>query len=123
MSSRTSAKVAFASAVVLLLFCGVAAMIAISRYSNSAEWVNHTYEVTVATGRVESTLSEAARARLSYITGGDPSFLQQYEAAKKKVSEGLCPSGNLPSITLCNRTTSIAWTTWQTNGSRSCNLL
>jgi signal transduction histidine kinase len=89
MSSRTSAKVAFASAVVLLLFCGVAAMIAISRYSNSAEWVNHTYEVTVATGRVESTLSEAARARLSYITGGDPSFLQQYEAAKKKVSEGL----------------------------------
>jgi signal transduction histidine kinase len=64
-------------------------MIAISRYANSAEWVNHTYEVTVATGKVESTLSEAARARLSYITGGDPAYLQQYESAKKDVSEDL----------------------------------
>ena len=89
MSSRKSAKVAFASAVVLILLCGVAAMIAISRYSASAQWVDHTYEVTVAAGRVESTLSEAARARLSYITGGDPSFLQQYESAKKEVSENL----------------------------------
>jgi signal transduction histidine kinase len=89
MPSRKSAKLAFASALVLLLLCGVGAMIAISRYSNSAEWVNHTYEVTVATGKVESTLSEAARARLSYITGGDPTYLQQYESAKKEVSEDL----------------------------------
>jgi signal transduction histidine kinase len=89
MSSRKSAKVAFASAVGLLLLCGVGAVIAISRYSNSAEWVNHTYEVTVATGRVESTLAEAARARLSYITGGDPSYVQLYESAKKKVFEDL----------------------------------
>ena len=89
MPSRKSAKLAFASALVLLLLCGVGAMIAISRYSNSAEWVNHTYEVTVATGKVESTLSEAARARLSYITGGDPAYLQQYESAKKDVSEDL----------------------------------
>ena len=89
MSSRKSAKVTFASAVVLLFLCGVGAMIAISRYSNSAEWVNHTYEVTVATGRVESTLAEAARARLSYITGEDPSYLQLYESAKKNVFEDL----------------------------------
>ena len=89
MSSRKSAKVAFASAVVLLLLCGVSAMIAISRYSNSANWVDHTYEVKVATGRVESTLSEAARDRLSYITAGDPSYLQRYESAKKEVSNDL----------------------------------
>src|SRR4029077_3483802 len=89
MSSRKNAKVAFVSAVVLILLCGVAAIVAISRYSNSAQWVNRTYEVTVAAGRVESTLSEAARARLSYITSGDPSFLQQYESAKKEVSEDL----------------------------------
>jgi signal transduction histidine kinase len=89
MSSRKSAKAAFASAVVLLLLCGVAAMIAISRYSNSAQWVEHTYEVKVATGRVESTLSEAARDRLSYITAGDPSYLQRYESAKKELSDDL----------------------------------
>jgi signal transduction histidine kinase len=89
MSSRKTAKVTFGSAVVLLLLCGVGAMIAISRYSNSAEWVNHTYEVTLALGRVESTLAEAARARLSYITDEDPSYLQLYESAKKNVSEDL----------------------------------
>jgi signal transduction histidine kinase len=89
MSSRKTAKVAFASAVVLLLLCGVAAMVAISRYSNSAQWVEHTYEVKVATGSVESTLSEAARDRLSYITGGDPSYLLRYESARKEVSEDL----------------------------------
>lgn len=89
MSSRQSAKIAFASAVVLLLFCGVAAMLAMSRYSSSAQWVNHTYEVQVATGKVESTLSDAARDRLSYITGGDPAYLQRYESAKKQVSQDL----------------------------------
>ena len=89
MSSRQSAKVAFASAVVLLLLCGVAAMLAMSRYSNSAQWVDHTYEVQVATGKVESTLSDAARDRLSYITGGDPLYLQRYESAKKQVSDDL----------------------------------
>jgi signal transduction histidine kinase len=95
MSSRKSAKIAFASAVVLLLLCGVGAMIATSRYSNSAEWVNHTYEVTVATGKVESTLAEAARDRLSYIAGGDPSYLQQYAAAKKELTENLRQVGEL----------------------------
>ena len=89
MSSRKTAKVAFASAVVLLLLCGVAATIAISRYSNSAQWVDHTYEVNVASGKVESTLAEAARDRLSYITAGDPSYLKRYESAKKEVSDDL----------------------------------
>jgi signal transduction histidine kinase len=89
MSSRQSAKAAFASAVILLLLCGVAAMIAISRYANSAQWVDHTYDLKVATGSVESTLSEAARDRLSYITAGDPGDLQRYESAKKEVSTDL----------------------------------
>lgn len=89
MSSRQSAKVAFVSAVVLLLLCGIATMLAMSRYSSSAQWVNHTYEVQVATGKVESTLSDAARDRLSYITGGDPAYLQRYESAKKQVSQDL----------------------------------
>src|ERR1700689_4933962 len=89
MSSRKSAKVAFASAVVLLLLCGVAVMIAMARYSISAQWVDHTYEVKVATGKVESTLSDAARNRLSYITGGDPAYLQRYESARKEVADDL----------------------------------
>ena len=80
---------AFAFAVALLLCCGAAAMIAMARYSSSVQWVDHTYEVKVAAGRVETTLSEAARARLSYITAGEPAYLEQYQAAKKKVLEDL----------------------------------
>lgn len=89
MSPRKTAKVAFVFAVVLLLCCGAAAMAAMARYSSSVQWVDHTYEVKVAAGRVESTVSEAARDRLSYITAGEPRYLQQYEAAKKGVLEDL----------------------------------
>ena len=89
MSSRKSAKVAFASAVALLLLCGLSAMVLISRYSISAQWVNHAYEVKIAAGRVESAVSEAARDRLIYITDGDPSYLKRYESAKKEVAEDL----------------------------------
>ena len=80
---------AFVFAVVLLLCCGAAAMIAMARYSSSVQWVDHTYEVKVAAGRVESTLSEAARDRLSYVTSSNPAYLQQYLAAKKQVLDDL----------------------------------
>jgi len=100
MSSGKTAKFAFASALVLLLFCGVAAMIAISRYSSSAQWVVHTYEVKVATGEMESTLTDVARARYMYITTGDTSALQQYEPLKKQVSDDLSKIRNLISDSL-----------------------
>jgi signal transduction histidine kinase len=89
MSPRKTAKVAFVFAVVLLLCCGAAAMVAMARYSGSVQWVDHTYEVKVAAGRLESALSEAARDRLSYITAGEPRYLERYEAAKKGVLEDL----------------------------------
>ena len=89
MPPRTSAKVAFASAVILLLLCGLIALSMIWRYATSAQWVNHTYEVKVATGKVESTLSEAARDRLSYINSTDASYLRAYQQAKQQVSVDL----------------------------------
>jgi signal transduction histidine kinase len=95
MPPRTSAKVAFASAVILLLLCGLIALSMVSRYSTSAQWVNHTYEVKVATGKVESTLSEAARDRLSYVNTSDASFLQAYQQAKQQVSADLQSIGDL----------------------------
>jgi signal transduction histidine kinase len=89
MSPRASAKVAFASAVVMLFLCGVTTLVIVWRYSGSAQWVNHTYEVKVATGKVESTLSEAARNRLSFVTTRDPNYLQRYQKAKQQVSDHL----------------------------------
>jgi signal transduction histidine kinase len=89
MPPRTSAKVAFASAVILLLLCGLIALSMIKRYATSAQWVNHTYDVKVATGKVESTLSEAARDRLSYINTNDAGYRQAYQQAKQQVSADL----------------------------------
>ena len=89
MSTRKSAKIAFVSALILLLLCGVAALIVISRFSSSAQWVVHTYEVQVATRMVESALSEAGRDRLSYVALREPSYLRQYETAKREASEGV----------------------------------
>lgn len=89
MSSRKTAKLAFGTAIVLLLFCGVAAMIAVGRYSLSAQWVDHTYDVKVSVSQVESTLAEAARDRLVFITSGDRTYLDRYESASKEASAEL----------------------------------
>src|SRR3974390_990547 len=99
MSPGRTATLAFASAVVLLLLCGIAAIMAISRYSENAQWVNHTYDVKVAARKVESTLAEVARDRLGYITSGDAGYLQRYEDSKKEVAEEL---GGLRNLTVDN---------------------
>jgi len=89
MSPRKTAKVAFLSALILLLFCGVAALVVVPLYMKSAQWVVHTYEVKDATRTVESTMAEAGRDRLSYITFGSEIYLTQYEWDKRQVSEDL----------------------------------
>lgn len=89
MSSRKTATVAFVSALVLLLLCGVAALTAILRYQKSSEWVVHTYDVKDATRAVESTLSEAQRERLSYVTFGSEIYVEQFEWDKRQISEEL----------------------------------
>jgi signal transduction histidine kinase len=84
-SSRKKAKKAFASALILLLLCGIASLAAISRFSDSSQWVMHTYQVQVASAAVENALSDSARYRLSYITWGDPAFIEQYQQSKNEV--------------------------------------
>jgi signal transduction histidine kinase len=84
MSPRKKARVAFATALALLLFCGTAATITIVRLLESAKWIAHTYDVQVALGDLQSTLSVAARTRTSYLNSGDASFLAEYESAKSQ---------------------------------------
>jgi signal transduction histidine kinase len=84
MSPRKKARLAFASAVVLLLACGTAATITIVRLLESAKWIAHTYDVQVALGELESDLSDASRVRASFLNSGDASALKQYEEAKSE---------------------------------------
>ncbi len=84
MSSRKKARLAFASALVLLLVCGTAATITIVQLLESAKWIARTYDVQVALGDIQSALSIAAHTRTTYMNSGDASFLSQYESAKSQ---------------------------------------
>jgi signal transduction histidine kinase len=82
MSAKKKARLAFASALTLLLICGTAATITIVRLLISAKWVAHTYDVQVALGNLQSASTMAARLRAQYLDSGNATYLPQYESAK-----------------------------------------
>src|SRR5271168_5176215 len=89
MSSRKQARLAFVSALILLVACGAAASVTVVRFLHANGWVSHSYDVQLALGDLQSTLSLAARARTSFLNSGDPSALASYDASKSKTHEQL----------------------------------
>ncbi len=71
MSSKKKARLAFASALTLLLVSGTAATITIVRLLASAKWIAHTYDVQVKLGDIQAEFSAAARARTEYLNSGN----------------------------------------------------
>jgi signal transduction histidine kinase len=89
MSPRKKARLAFVSALILLVACGVAASVTVVRFLHADRWVAHSYDVQLALGDLQSTLSIAARERTSFLNSGDPSGLASYEASKSNAHEQL----------------------------------
>jgi signal transduction histidine kinase len=89
MSSRKQARLAFASALLLLLVSGLAAFLVITRLLDGAKWVAHTYQVQVCLGEIQSGFSTAAQARTNYVNTGDESTLSGLDATKKHIHEKL----------------------------------
>src|ERR1700683_1995198 len=89
MLPRNRAKLAFVSAVALDLIGSVGAAITVVRLSNSAAWVAHTYQVQLAVSNIDFILSEAGRARLSYVTSGDEADLQAFNSASDQTAANL----------------------------------
>jgi signal transduction histidine kinase len=89
MSPRQKARLAFVSALILLLVCGVAASVTVVRFLRADRWVAHSYDVQLSLGDLQSTISVAARARTSFLNSGDASNLAPYDAAKSKVHQQL----------------------------------
>ncbi|HXM13784.1 MAG TPA: CHASE3 domain-containing protein, partial [Candidatus Eremiobacteraceae bacterium] len=85
MSSRKKARLAFLSALILLFGCGIAASITIARFIRAAKWAAHSYEVQVALGDLQTSLSRAARTRTVYLNSGDETTLTEYPGLKKQV--------------------------------------
>lgn len=89
MPSKKKARLAFASALTLLLVSGTAATITIVQLLASAKWIAHTYDVQVKLGDIQSAFSAAARARTEYLDSGSAAVLPGYEAAKAQLHREL----------------------------------
>lgn len=85
MTSRTRATRAFVSAIALLCVCGIATYLSFSYFQTSERWVSHSQEVRAAVGEVESSISFAARARMSYLISGSEAELTGYRNAVSRI--------------------------------------
>jgi len=89
MSSRKKARLAFVSALILLVACAVSASVTVVRFLHADKWVTHSYDVRLALGDLQSALANAARARTGFLNSGDPSDLASYSGSKTKAHEML----------------------------------
>jgi signal transduction histidine kinase len=89
MSSRKKARLAFVSALILLVVCAVSASVTVVRFLHADKWVTHSYDVRLALGDLQSALANAARARTSFLNSGDSSDLASYSGSKTKAHQML----------------------------------
>jgi signal transduction histidine kinase len=89
MSSSRKAKNALALALLLLFLSGIAAGLVIFRLYEAQAQIRHTYEVEVAIGELESTLTEVGRSRIAYVNSATPESLGNFSAAVAKVAPAL----------------------------------
>jgi signal transduction histidine kinase len=87
MSPRKKALLAFVSALILLLVSGVAATVAIVRFLRTAQWTEHSYDVQIALGDIQSSLTNAALTRTTFLNSGDASRLAPYDSFKGQVHQ------------------------------------
>jgi signal transduction histidine kinase len=85
MSTRITARNAFAIAIGLLLVCAVLIYSTLADFANSERRVNHTQQVRELLGETESDIASAARARLIYVFNGDDDSLAQYQRSVAQI--------------------------------------
>lgn len=88
-AARKKAKIAFASACALFVFSGVAAYLSARRFVATQQWVIHSHEVQAAIGDVNNGVSRAGRARLAFVTTGNPEFLNEFNDAVAQAPQPL----------------------------------
>jgi signal transduction histidine kinase len=108
MSSSQKANFALALALILLCLSGIAAGLVIFRLYEAQLLVRHTYEVEVAIGDVESSLTAVGRSRVAYVNSPTPQLLQDFTDAIDKVAPALAKvrrltADNPEQLKLCDR--------------------
>lgn len=85
MLSRPNPRLIFASAIFLLIVCGIASVWTLYRIYSGETWVRHTYAVQVLVGEIESDLARMGRARQTYLQTADSQYLQDIEETRKEL--------------------------------------
>jgi|SRR5579862_715643 signal transduction histidine kinase len=108
MSSSQKAKIALALALALLCLSGVAAGLVVFRLYEAQALIHHTYEVEVAVGDLESTLTEVGQTRVAYVDSATPESLSNFWNAVGKVEPAIASirqltTDNPAQLALCDR--------------------
>jgi len=99
MPSYPQPRVVFWFAITLLMLSATAAGFTVYRLYESERWVRHTYDTELAIGAIETDLSRAARARLSFINGDQKGALDFRDARMTAFAD----VNNLRSLTADNQ--------------------
>jgi signal transduction histidine kinase len=86
---RFDHRLIFASAIFLLVVCGIALALLIQRVYFGERWVRHTYAVQLLVAEIETDLSRTGRARQVYIHNGDKQELQDFQQTRREIFERL----------------------------------
>ena len=108
MFSSRKAKIALALALLLLSLSGIAAGLAIARLYRAESLVRHSYDVELAIGDLESTLTDVGRTRVAYVNSPTPESLKSFFTAVGNVGSALAgirqlTSDNPAQQALCDR--------------------
>jgi CHASE3 domain sensor protein len=82
-------KIAFASALALLVLSGCAVSLLVSRFSENEKSVSHTHDVQDALRDSNSAISRVARSRLAFLASGEEPFAQAFETGRPEVFSSL----------------------------------
>ena len=87
MSSHQKARLAFTSAVMLILLSGLAASVTISRLRSAQQWVTHGHDVENGIADLNTVINRAGRLRTEYVDSGSPARLSEYEATVGQIPQ------------------------------------
>jgi signal transduction histidine kinase len=85
LPSRPNPRLIFASAIFLLIVCGIASVFTFYRIYSGETWVRHTYIVQVLVGDIESDLARMGHARETYLQTEDKQYLRDIEAVRTEL--------------------------------------
>lgn len=89
MNYKGNLLLGFGVSLIILFISSAASYISIHNLLNSAQLVNETNSVILETEQLFAALKEAESSQRGFLLTDDPVFLENYEAAKNRVRDGL----------------------------------